>query len=142
VQPSRRRTPTRQGHAELVTGHGGRTLAGNFIWTVDDMLVAIGVLELGKQTLGRGKGRRTERECDWHDWVRAGNRRREERWVVSWQSHEGVVDSERGGWSVRTENLKPQRSTFALNFGRRLVLGFGCMFQLVDNRNHDEVGDS
>ena len=61
-------------------------MAGNFVWTVDDMLVAIGVLALGKQTLGKVKGkRRTERECDWHDWVRAGNRRRVERRVVSWQ---------------------------------------------------------
>jgi len=40
------------------------------------------------------------------------------------------------------EILKPLRSTFALNFGRRLALAFLCIFKLVDGLNHDEVGDS
>jgi len=62
-------------------------------------------------------------------------------------SHPGR-ESQRGrgfGKSVRTiwkETLKPQRSTSAVNFGRRLALAFRCMFKLVDDRNHDEVGDS
>jgi hypothetical protein len=47
-----------QRDAGLVTGRGGRTLADNFVWTVDGMLVAIGLLEIGKQTLGNMKGKR------------------------------------------------------------------------------------
>jgi len=75
VQPPRRRTLARQGYAGLVTGRGGRTLAGNFVWIVDGMLVAIGVLEIGKQRLGNVKGkRRTGGQWGWRNWVR----RREE----------------------------------------------------------------
>ena len=43
-------------------------MADNFVWTVDGMLVAIGVLEIGKQTSGNMKGkRRTERQWGWRD---------------------------------------------------------------------------
>jgi hypothetical protein len=42
------------------------------------MLVAIGVIEIGKQTIGNVKGkRRTGRQWGWRDWVRSGNGRRE-----------------------------------------------------------------
>ena len=68
MQPSRRRTLAWQGHAGLVTGHGRRSLAGIVVWSVDGMLVAIGVLEIGKQTLDNVKGkRRTERQRGWRD---------------------------------------------------------------------------
>jgi hypothetical protein len=43
-------------------------MADNFVWTVGGMLVAIGLLEIGKQTLGNMKGkRRTEKQWGWRD---------------------------------------------------------------------------
>jgi len=47
-------------------------------------------------------------------------------------------------WKERSDHMEGdlERSTFAVNFGRRLALAFRCMFKLVDDRNHDEVGDS
>jgi hypothetical protein len=43
-------------------------LADNFVWTVDGMLVAIGVLEIGKQKLGNMRAkRRTEKQWGWRD---------------------------------------------------------------------------
>jgi len=75
---------------------------GNFVWTVDGMLVAIGVLEIGKQTLGKVKGkRRTERQWGWRDWVRAGNRRGVMGHILA-ESHEGVVDSGREAFGPRS----------------------------------------
>ena len=52
---SSRRTLARQGHAGLVTGRGGRTLAGDFDWTVDGRLI-------GKQTSDNVKGKKTYRK--------------------------------------------------------------------------------
>lgn len=43
-------------------------MVDNFIWTFDGMLVAIGLLEIGKQTLGNMKGKgRTEKQWGWRD---------------------------------------------------------------------------
>jgi hypothetical protein len=127
-----------QGHTGLVTGRGGRTLADNFVWTVDGMLVAIGVLEIGKQTLGNMKGkRRTEKQGGRRGgFVLAMGGGRSDGFLA--ESHEGAVDSERGfGRSTLTRS-----STFVLNFCRRLALASRWLFKPVEGRNHDEVGVS
>ena len=112
-------------------------MADNFVWTVDGMLVAIGVLEIGKQTSGNMKGkRRTERQWGWRDgFVLAMGGRRSDGLY-----REGVMDSERGfGRSFRTCG-NGRSSTFALNFWRRLALASRWLFKPVEGRDHNEVG--
>ena len=75
-------------------------MAGNFIWTVDGMLVAMRVLKIGKQILGNMKGKKKKQKDSGIGvivFVLAMGRGGGVTSCMPEESHEGVMNSERNG---------------------------------------------